>query len=103
MDKKILKLQDQFVQKYGTIWEQYPFPKFKWKQSYYDQIIRNKRDLIYHLGYIYFNPIKHKICKNQEELRNYKYVYIKNLDKFINNPDFLRGWEKIKNEKNLEE
>jgi len=41
-------------------------PKFQWQKSYRDHIIRNDRDYIHHLAYIYNNAMKHRIVENAE-------------------------------------
>ena len=57
-DQFILKLKNQFHQKYpnGT-----PYPKFKWAKSFHDHYIRNHGDFEWHMGYIAWNPEKHNI------------------------------------------
>ncbi len=48
-----------------------PYPKFEWQSSYYDHIIRNRRDFAAHVAYIERQWIKHKLSEN-------KYCYIDN-------------------------
>lgn len=38
-----------------------------WQKRYWDHVIRNERDLINHLIYIYYNPIKHGYVENPEK------------------------------------
>jgi putative transposase len=46
--------------------------KFAWQTSFHDHIIRDERDLFYHLEYINNNPIKHGVVKVGEE---YPFMY----------------------------
>jgi len=58
-DKKLKRFKNQFIQKYGQ--NQTIIPKFKWQKSYYDHIIRNKKDFEYHYNYAVYNFQKHKL------------------------------------------
>ena len=57
--KTIDKFHNQFIKKYGQ--NQTIIPKFKWQKSYYDHIIRNKKDFEYHYNYTVYNFQKHKL------------------------------------------
>jgi len=57
--KTIDKFHNQFTQKYGQ--NQTIIPKFKWQKSYYDHIIRNKKDFEYHYNYTVYNFQKHNL------------------------------------------
>jgi REP element-mobilizing transposase RayT len=41
-------------------------PKFQWQKSYRDHIIRDGRDYIHHLKYIYTNAMTHRLVENAE-------------------------------------
>lgn len=49
-------LHAAFVQKYPT---HCPYPQFSWQRSFYDHIIRNKKDFKHHARYISNQKIKH--------------------------------------------
>ena len=38
-----------------------------WQKKYYEQTIKNEKDLALHLEYIYNNPLKHGLVENSEE------------------------------------
>jgi len=42
-------------------------------QNYWDYCPRDEEDFYRHLNYIHINPIKHKIVKDFDELKKYKY------------------------------
>ena len=60
------------------------FPKYYWQKSFYDHVIRDKKDFNTHLNYIWYNPEKHKIINDYTK---YKYSSYKNyrdlIDKII--------------------
>jgi len=41
--------------------------------NYWDYCIRDERDYYTHLNYIHHNPVKHGYCKNQQEVKDYKF------------------------------
>ena len=41
------------------------FPKFKWQGSFRDHIIRDRRDFVFHVEYIYQQWVKHKLSENK--------------------------------------
>ena len=57
--KIIDDFHDQFIKKYGR--DQIIIPKFKWQKSFYDHIIRNKKDFEYHYNYAVYNFQKHNL------------------------------------------
>ncbi len=57
-DQTIIKLRESFKQKYG---ENHDIPKFKWQKSFYDHVIRNKRDFNKHMRYTMYNYFKHEL------------------------------------------
>lgn len=59
MDKYTRLCRKKFVQKYGK--NQTQIPPFKWKHSYHDHIIRNRRDYDNHYNYTVFNFEKHDL------------------------------------------
>jgi len=57
-DQIVLKLRESFKQKYGEI---HDIPKFKWQKSFYDHVIRNKKDYEKHYLYTMYNYLKHEL------------------------------------------
>ena len=41
--------------------------KAVWQKKYYEHTIKNEKDLVIHLGYIYNNPVKHGLVNYGEE------------------------------------
>ena len=60
-DEYVLKLRESFKQKYG---KNHDIPKFKWQKSFFDHMIRNKKDLENHYQYTKYNYLKHEIPKD---------------------------------------
>jgi len=75
-NKKLVKLRQKFVIKYGL--KNNIYPKFSWQRSFLDHYIRNDKDFDQHISYIYNNPFKHDILNSE------KYQYI-----FTNYPDLI--------------
>jgi len=76
-DAYVLKLRESFKQKYG---ENHNIPKFKWQKSFFDHMIRNKKDIENHYQYTMYNYLKHEIP------RDWKYTGLRLpelLDEFI--------------------
>ncbi len=42
-------------------------PNKVWTDEYYDYVIRNEVDLVKHLNYIFYNPVKRGLVKSAEE------------------------------------
>jgi len=78
---------DIFLQKQIIAFQQkYPhnthhIPKFQWHKSFHDHYIRNQKDFNNHLNYIWRNPIKHGLTKNNTD---YPFSSLKNYDNLIN-------------------
>lgn len=53
--------QSQFHQKYPI---NHPFPEFRWQKSFHDHYMRNEKDFNYHMKYIEYNPVKHRLPTN---------------------------------------
>jgi len=60
-DKITIQFQEKFITKYGGA---LLFPKFKWKKSFYDHIIRNQKDYDNHWNYTMYNFKKHGLPEN---------------------------------------
>ena len=57
-DEYVLKLRESFKQIYG---KNHDIPKFKWQKSFFDHMIRNKKDLEKHFNYTIYNFLKHEL------------------------------------------
>ncbi|MDD4332619.1 MAG: transposase [Patescibacteria group bacterium] len=62
--KRVNKYREQFINKYGH--DQFQIPPFKWQESFRDHVIRNEKDFLNHLNYIFNNCVKHNIYNNPE-------------------------------------
>ena len=58
LDEQVAGFRSDFVSKFG---DNHNIPKFSWQKSFYDHIIRNKRDLDNHIKYILYNYSKHNL------------------------------------------
>jgi len=38
-----------------------------WQRRYWEHLIRNERDLVHHIDYCWFNPVKHGLVANVED------------------------------------
>ncbi len=55
----IKNFHKQFIKKYNN--PQFEIPKFKWQKSFYDHVVRGKKDFQNHYRYAVYNYIKHKL------------------------------------------
>lgn len=63
LEKKTIDYQLIYEKKYKKRFH----PKFKWQGGFRDHIIRDQNDFINQLNYIRKNPVKHKLCKSEED------------------------------------
>ena len=63
-----------------------------WQNRFWDHIIRNQQDLLRHLNYIHYNPVKHRLINDPLE-REYS-----SIKQFYGLPDYDEYWEKNKND-----
>ncbi len=65
-DCNLLYIMNRFKQKSGY-WLSKNFPDIRWHKNYYDQILRDKRELIRQMNYILNNPVRKKLVSNWRE------------------------------------
>ena len=67
-----------------------------WHRRYYEHTIRNEDDLFFHLNYIHFNPVKHKLVKKVKDWRYSSFF------KFVNMKWYDLEWGDFDHEIDLE-
>ncbi len=64
-ENEIVNKINEFVKQNTNEINNIPLPKFQWQSSYHDHLIRDDRDLYFHLEYIRKQWIKHQLPENK--------------------------------------
>ena len=74
----VINIVNMFKQRTGY-WFYQNMKNVKWQKDYYDHIIKNEQDLVNHVNYILYNPVRKEIVTDRREYK-YKGSTLYNFD-----------------------
>jgi len=60
-----------------------------WQRGFWDHVIRNEQDLMHHLDYIHWNPVKHGLAKSPERWKHSSFPFWYERDYYPADIEFI--------------